>query len=435
MPKIRGPCNRVKTLLTVRWFRARVALRHSIPRWGKCHPLNGEQISPVVQRSQSQMHATALFPSLPSARTPSESRGLVFDATVLRHPFSGVEHAVYELACALARHSPLPLCIHHPHAVVPPPACAPHVRWIAHRFTFQSRLLRILWQQCRLPGWLARHPPLLLHAPAYVAPRFARGPLVLTLYDLHVYSHPETCKMLNRMHYRALLPASVRRADAIIVPSKHALGALRTVFGDAAAAKATPIALGVHARFRPVTDRRHLRQVRQRHALPADFVLFVGNLAPRKNLPLLVEAWRRLRETPPHPALVLAGKGTPPANDSGLLPLGYVPDDDLPALYSLARMLVFPSIDEGYGLPTLEAMACACPVICTGGAPSEIAPEAVLSPAPTPDALADAMRRLSGDRRLRATLRRRGLAAARERTWDAAAQRTLECYAQVLANI
>lgn len=291
--------------------------------------------------------------------------------------------------------------------------------------------MRIAWQQCLLPYWLNRHRPALLHAPAYVAPLHVSCPLVLTLYDLHVYTHPQTCRRLNRLHYRAIMPAGIRRAAAIVVPSHHTLKQLRVTFGDAVADRTVVIPLGVSERFRPETDTVKVDCLRRRYALPRRFVLFVGNLAPRKNLPLLIAAWRAARRRQPDLELVLAGQGPPPQAGAGIHCPGYVPLEMLPGLYACAQALVFPSIDEGYGLPVLEALACGCPVICSGGAPSEIAPRAVLSPASTPAALADAILRLETDPGLRRRLVQQGLDAAAERSWATAAQHTLNLYRRV----
>lgn len=363
---------------------------------------------------------------------------LTYDAMVLREPFSGVEVAVYELACALARLSPANLRIHFPSAIGRERPAGPNSQWEPHPIPFQSRLLRILWQQTALPALLAKGKPCLLHAPAYVAPLRLNCPLVLTLYDLHVYSHPETCRRPNLLHYRMVMPSSIRRAAAIIVPSQNTLNALRGRFGEKVAGKTTVIPLGVAGRFRPVSKQNKLAGLRRKYGLPRDFVLFVGNLAPRKNLPLLLDAMREVNHTYPGLGLVLVGKGSPPSGmtgaDNAILP-GYVPEADLPALYSDAMALVFPSVDEGYGLPVLEAMACGCPVVCGGGVPREIAPGQALTSTSDPVALAGSIRSLYENPDMRASLSAGGRKIAQARSWEAAAGQTWSVYRRLLPSL
>ena len=327
---------------------------------------------------------------------------VAFNAALLREPYSGVEVMIHETACALATHGTLSYCIYTPRAGARPIPSGDRVG-VQALATNRPRLRRILWEQVALPRRLRRDGAHVLHAPAYVAPLATRCPVVLTVHDLHVFSHPQFCAAANRLYYRLLLPISIRRAAAITVYSEHVRRALLARF-PAAGAKTRVIPPGVPARFRRPATEAACAAVRTRlHLLPR-FLLFVGDLVPRKNLGGVLAAFERLRTNDCELHLVLAGAPTGLSRHSGWTAvdrvhwLGYVPPEDLPALYAMAEALVFPSFDEGFGLPALEAMACGCPVVCSPGGAAEVCDEAgiVCDPA-SPASIAEAVQALRRD--------------------------------------
>ncbi len=204
---------------------------------------------------------------------------IAYNALVLRQPYSGVEQSVLALANALFARAAFD------YTLIRPPA------WC------HGRALRIMYELTMPPALLRRRGAALLHAPAYVAPPCLPCPCVLTIYDLHVYTHPRLCRAANLLHYRARLPGSVRRAAAVIVPSQHTRAALLARF-PGAAAKTHVIPLGVAERFFLPDEPHRSRQIeaaRRRFDLPERYLLFVGDLAPRKNLGSLLRAWELLR--------------------------------------------------------------------------------------------------------------------------------------------
>ena len=147
---------------------------------------------------------------------------IFYDAMVLREPYSGVEVTVHALAEALSRFGTLPVtcCAPRGYRPIPTRSGVPAFRmYAAPRVTGESRLFRILWEQTVLPVLLSRRRAALLHAPAYVSPLLAACPTVLTVHDLHALTHPQFCRTGNRVHYRLLLPPSIRTAAAI--PAKR----------------------------------------------------------------------------------------------------------------------------------------------------------------------------------------------------------------------
>ena len=234
-------------------------------------------------------------------------------------------------------------------------------------------------------------------APAYVAPPRLPCPFTLCLYDLHVFTHPQFCTFANRLHYRWRMPGSIRRAKTIEVPSEHVRDVLLERFPNAAG-KTVVRHLALRDRYRhPVSDTEKAA-VRDKYSLPARYILFVGDPSPRKNLPAALAAWQAIQADGEDIGFVIAGsqdgrtvfgqlsnrQTVKPSNHRGRIPappvaaLGYVPDADMPALYAGASVLLYPSFDEGYGLPIMEAKACGCPVVTSSPTAPEIAPDAFL---------------------------------------------------------
>jgi glycosyltransferase involved in cell wall biosynthesis len=283
------------------------------------------------------------------------------------------------------------------------------------------------------------------HATAYAVPRTRRTPVVLTVHDLTLLRAPELGTAALRRTVRGVAAAarSARRVIADSETTRHDL----VVRCGVAAARIRVVPLGVGQAFRPQPIAAAQAQVATRLGIDRPYLLHVGTLEPRKNLPALVRAWSALRAARADaPLLVLAG--TPgwgaaavaqavaaSAAPGDVRLLGRVGDADLPALYAAAEALVFPSLYEGFGLPLLEAMACGTPVIASrGGALPEVAGDAaLLVDATDAGALAAAIARVVDDGALRAHLRASGLERARAFTWTACAAATLAVYEEAVA--
>jgi glycosyltransferase involved in cell wall biosynthesis len=185
--------------------------------------------------------------------------------------------------------------------------------------------------------------------------------------------------------------------------------------------------------------------VRSRYRLPEGYVLFVGSVERRKNLRGLLQAYARLLETDVACPLVIVGTRRRGAGEIGrtlqelhleesVIFTGYVPDADLPAIYTGADLFVFPSLYEGFGLPPLEAMACGTPVVCSNAAslPEVVGDAAIMVDPYDVEGLAEAMLRVLTDADLREHLRRKGLERARQFTWERTARETVAVYREVL---
>jgi glycosyltransferase involved in cell wall biosynthesis len=303
---------------------------------------------------------------------------------------------------------------------------------------------RSMWMQLALPRDLAALRPDLCHFTNSLAPLRAPCPLVITLHDMSLFVHASLHPLKSQLFVRPIIPLAIRRAAAIITVSYHARREI--VDGlQVSPEKVHVIYEAAAPQFHVITDAAELDRVRQRYHLQKPFVLYVGNIEPRKNLTRLVAAFAQARRQQSDLELILAGQlGWKYASllraiedlklGSAVRRLGYVPDEDLPALYNLARVLAFPSLYEGFGLPVIEAMACGTPVLTSNGSSlAEIATGASILIDPlSVDDIAHGLVRLAGDDALHARLRTAGLARAAQFSWPRAAEETVRVYDAVV---
>jgi glycosyltransferase involved in cell wall biosynthesis len=282
----------------------------------------------------------------------------------------------------------------------------------------------------------------LFHATEHLLPHLRHVPTVLTVHDLIFRHLPAHHKPLNRWYLNLTMPLYCRRATHIIVISECTRRDLVAAYG-LPPDKVTVVYEAADPRFRPQPPDA-VTGVRARYGLPERYLLFVGTIEPRKNLTRLLRAFEVVRADGLADGLVIVGRRgwlyddffatleRSPARDAVFFP-GYVPDEDLPALYAGAQALVLPSLYEGFGLPTLEAMACGTPVACsdTSSLP-EVTGDAALHFDPREvGAMTDALRRLLGDADLRAVLRGRGLERVVGFSWERVAAETRAVYSAV----
>jgi glycosyltransferase involved in cell wall biosynthesis len=259
---------------------------------------------------------------------------------------------------------------------------------------------------------------------------------VVVVYDVGHRYFPTAHGVSERLYLEWAIRRHVRRATRLLTISQASKRDLVRLYG----ADPERIAVAypaVDARFRPAPA-DEVARVRARYELGQRYILHLGTLKPRKNLPRLVEAFARAR-LPADTQLVLAGMSTHPAAElervldrtgarECVRRLSYVPLDDLPGLYSGASGVAIVSLYEGFGMPALEALACGAPVIAgTRGSLPEIVADAALLADPLDVAsIADALARVVGDEQLAARLGAAGPARARAFSWAEAARVTAE---------
>jgi alpha-1,3-rhamnosyl/mannosyltransferase len=297
--------------------------------------------------------------------------------------------------------------------------------------------------QLMSPLRMRRNGADLLHGPANALPLVHPGlPGVVTIHDLAIYDHPEWFPGGQWFATRIVVPRSIRGADAVICPSVATRSSIERIFG-VGAERCHVIPHGVEPDFaRPVTEAVRVA-VRSRYGLPDRYLLQVGTIQPRKNY---VTTLRALARIPQDMRLPLVAVGSAGWGDSSVAQtvaqlglerwvrfVGYAGLPDLPALYQMAEAAVFPSLDEGFGLPVLEALAAGTPLAASNaGALPEVAGEAALLSDPLDDvALAANLRRLVEDASTRARLVAAGRARAKEFTWSRSAAAHLAVYRSV----
>ena len=296
-----------------------------------------------------------------------------------------------------------------------------------------------------LSAELRKNPVDVLHV-QFTAPPFCPCPVVVSIHDLSFEHLPHTFHRRSRTQLRLTVRHSAKRAAKILTLSEHTKSDIIDTYGiEPSKISAIPLAAPGH--FRPVEDNRELQRVRHTYGIDGPYILSVGSIQPRKNLPRLVSAYDLLRGKYAEnelPKLVLVGKRAwlydetmRALEQTGLarfvILTGYVPESDLPALYSGALCFVYPSYFEGFGLPPLEAMKCGAPVI-VGNQTSlpEVVGDAALTVDPFDvNAIAGAIEKLINDSDLRRDLSVKGRSRAEEFDWRDTAQRTLQIYKQV----
>jgi glycosyltransferase involved in cell wall biosynthesis len=298
-----------------------------------------------------------------------------------------------------------------------------------------------LWEQCLLPGKIQSR---MLWSPANTGPLFFANQVV-TVHDLATLDHPEWFAPKFAAWYRCMIPRLVRNARRLIVGSEFTKSRLiDTVAADAA--KISIIPNGVDERFRPCAP-DDIDAVRQRLGIPsARYVLSIGTLEPRKNLNGQLEAWSRcVDRLPADTWLVVAGRAGQPHvfgdTSQDRLPdrvhfTGFVPDADLPMLYSGSLALLYPSFYEGFGLPALEAMAAGTvPIVSNSTSLPEVVADGALLVDPADNAaIATAIECLVTNPQLRQELGARAIRRARAFTWERTAAMTWEVLCQASAQ-
>lgn len=369
---------------------------------------------------------------------------IAFDGTTLRPGRTGVGYYTEHLLHHLAKQAPddeIVVVSNRPVDTSQPlPA---RVRVVSS----PSRVPRMVWMQALAPRLLRRLGVDMVHFTNGMVPLALSIPSVVTIHDMSLTMfpryHPPRRVILNR----PLVDLAARRADAIITVSESAKRDIVRLYGTA-----TERVHVVHEAAAPSFQRVRvpsaLEEVRQRYQLADRFILYVGTIEPRKNLPKLIEGFARRRKAGdlPHQLVCVGPYGWLSRDiedlierlevDEAIRFTGYVPFTDLPSLYTLAEMFVFPSLYEGFGLPVIEAMACGTPVI-TGHVPAldEVSGGAVEQVDHLDaESLGEAMARLGRMRGRREELSALGLRRAQMFSWDRAARETLKLYQHVAAG-
>jgi glycosyltransferase involved in cell wall biosynthesis len=306
-----------------------------------------------------------------------------------------------------------------------------------------SPLKRLLWEQISLPKLAISHQLDLLHSLHYTMPLAFPGYKVVTFHDMTFFLFPHLHTLPKRYFFRFFIRTSSRRAAALIADSENTRQDTIRLAG-VSPDKIFTVQLGVTQEFRPLRDNTILQQARQKYHLPDHFLLYVGMIEPRKNLSTLLKAFAKVADQMPDHRLVIVGpKGWMVDNihqqtdqlriSDKVYFTGYVERDDLPLIYNLAEVFIYPSTYEGFGLPVLEAMACGTPVISSNvsSMPEILGDAGVLIAPNNPQALGQSLLDLINDPMERQRLSLKGLERASAFTWEHTAEKTIAVYRHV----
>lgn len=301
----------------------------------------------------------------------------------------------------------------------------------------ESRPRRLLWEQFILPVRARQLGLDVLFSAGMTCPFVSPVKQVLVVHDLQHVNQPQNFAWYYLPFLKFFIYMSSKRAERIVTISKHVKRQIEDFY------RIPPEK--VHVVYNAVDTKRFARKspeevrvVRERYDLPEMFILYAASTLPHKNHPRLLEAFKKVREKHPSVKLVLTGargqgreaverKITELGLESSVVFLGWLPFEDLPAIYSASEAFVFPSLHEGFGIPLVEAMAAGTPVVCSGIEPlTEVAGDAACFIDPT-DArdIASGIMKVLEDRGLREGLVRKGLQRAGKFSWETTARETL----------
>ena len=302
-------------------------------------------------------------------------------------------------------------------------------------------------EQLTVPLDLRRERANLFHAPHYVLPPLTPCRAVVTIHDcIHLRFPQYLPSRIGFAYARASLWTATHRAARVITVSEASKRDILRYF-RVPESRIEVIYNAIDDRYWEEPSDEEMDRVQQRYQLNAPFVLYAGNIKPHKNLERLIEAFHLLRQDQNFKDVQLLIIGDEISKYASLRRavhrhklhkyvrfFGFVPDQTLAALYRLAAVFVFPSLYEGFGLPPLEAMASGTPVITSNvsSLPEVVGDAALMIDPYDPAAIADAIRRVLDDAALRADLRLRGLAHAREFSWERSIRRVREIYSEVM---
>lgn len=304
-----------------------------------------------------------------------------------------------------------------------------------------GRGLRLLMEQLVFPRLIKKYRVDIFHGLHYSFPLQSPASIVTTVHDLSYFIYPQKHNWLKRLYFPFFIRSAGRKANQILTVSENTkLDLIK--FTQCPEEKIFVTPLGVEDRYFALASLEKMDEIRNKYKLPENYILFVGLIEPRKSIPTLIRAFLQLNEDSIYDIhLVIAGRWgwesksmldefvSHPAFQKIHFP-GYIADEDLPALYQMASIFVYPSSYEGFGLPVLEAMASGLPVITTNisSMPEFVSKAGILFSADEPFGLIKSMKLLLNDREMRLDLGKRAKERAADYRWKSTAEKTIAAY-------
>lgn len=311
-------------------------------------------------------------------------------------------------------------------------------------FLFPVLLTNFLWNKLGFPKidffFFKRldivHSPTPLSIPT-------KGKCIITVHDLFFFKNPNGTVREMKRDYPKKVAESIKKADGIICPSQFTKSEILRLF-ECREEKIKVIPHGVDEIFKNEPEKWFLEKVKAKYSLPSQFILFVGNIEPRKNLETLIEAFNIVKKKFPELKLLIVGervlgferikkKIEKEGLEEKIIFTGYVENRELSVIYRTSSAFVFPSLEEGFGLPILEAMSSSVPVLAseTSSIPEVAGDCAVYFSSNSPSEIAEKLEMILKDERFRLELIKKGKERAENFSWIRCAEETLKFYKEV----
>lgn len=311
-----------------------------------------------------------------------------------------------------------------------------------------------IWEQIKLPKFVDKYKLDLLHCTSNTAPLKVKSKLITTLHDIifreenifkQIFSSASWYQKIGNLYRRFIVGDVVKKSDRLITVSNFEKENIKNAF-DVEDGKVTTVHNAVNDEFNERFTEEEKEEVRQKYNLPTQFLLHIGNKDPRKNTKRVLDAFCELKVTDhDYMKLVIVGIDEerldmllkemyiPQAIKKDIILTGYVENEDLPVIYSLAKVFLFPSLREGFGIPIIEAMATGVPVITsnTSSMPEVAGDSAVLINPKKTHQLKDAIIRILSDDEYRNKLIKQGLKQCKSFSWKKSAKDVLKIYEQL----
>ena len=299
-----------------------------------------------------------------------------------------------------------------------------------------------LWRDNILPRMASNNKSDIIHFPNQISTLKSKIPTVVSIHDIYILKNPDAFPFVQVKRAQYMLPRVLRTATKIMALSHFTKNEILNYI-NIDEKKIKVVYPGASKLFKPVKDKDRLKQITHKYKLPEKFILYVGAIEPRKNVDKLIGAFDIVRKSVDISLVIVSFGGWKNKNVYNTVKnspnfkhihlVGYVSDEDLPVIYGLANMFVYPSMYEGFGLPLLEAMSCGCPVIGTQNTVADevLGNSGILTESLDIDQLASAIFYLSKENN-RLKYKNLGLQRSSKFTWKKCAKETLELYQTVV---
>lgn len=290
---------------------------------------------------------------------------------------------------------------------------------------------KIIWDFFLLPMALRKYNLDIVLFPKNVVPFFISTKSIVVVHDLAYYM-PElhAYPLIDTIFMKCMIRSSLKRADSIISVSENTKKDIINILGIDEK-RISIVYEAADTKYTKISDHESLYHFKNKHAINDKCIFYSGTLTPRKNMIRFLSAFAKIKDHIPHTLILTGGKSH---NDhqvrelihkmgDSVQVLGHIPDEDMPFIYNLADVFVYPSLYEGFGLPPLEAMACGCPVIASNvsSIPEVVGDAAIMVDPYNVDEIADAMLRVARDRELRKELIEKGYQNIKRFSWEKSA--------------